>query len=107
MGSAVVPRREARCDGLTAREQGEESLRGSGGRGSASAVKQSMLWCGPRPVPRRSLVSDDNPLDHLPDPAKRFKVLAYTSGPEIYIEIMDDATKSGVVMPFLDAGWAG
>ena len=46
---------------------------------------------------------DYNPLDHLPDPAKRFKVLAYTRGPEIYIEIMDDVTKTGVVMPFLDA----
>jgi hypothetical protein len=38
----------------------------------------------------------------LPDPAKRFKVLPYTRGAEISIEIMDDVTKSGSVMPFLD-----
>ena len=29
-----------------------------------------------------------NPLDHLPDPAKRCKVLAYTRGPMISVEIL-------------------
>ena len=44
-----------------------------------------------------------DPLDHLPDPAKRFKVLGYTRGVELYIEVMDDVTKQGVVMDFLSA----
>ena len=43
-------------------------------------------------------MSDDHPHDHLPDPAKRFKVLAYTNDLEIYVELMDDEMKTGVVM---------
>jgi hypothetical protein len=35
------------------------------------------------------------PLQHLPDPAERYKVLAYTRGAEISSEIMDDVTKAG------------
>jgi hypothetical protein len=57
-----------------------------------------MLWCGERPDPRRILVSDDLPLDHLPDPAKRFTVLASTNDLEISVELMDDVMKTGVVM---------
>jgi hypothetical protein len=50
-------------------------------------------------------MSDEyNPLDHWPDPAKRFKVLAYTRrGVEIYVEVMDDTTKQGVMMPLIEA----
>jgi hypothetical protein len=62
-----------------------------------------MLWCGERPDPRRILVSDDHPHDHLPDPAKRFKVLAYTNDLEIYVELMDDEMKTGVVMDVFSA----
>jgi hypothetical protein len=48
-------------------------------------------------------VTDYNPLDHLPDPEKRFKVLAYTRGAEIYIEIVDVVRKTGVVMDLVSA----
>ena len=49
-------------------------------------------------------MSDDyDPLDHLPDPEKRFQVLAYTRGVELYVEVMDATTKQGVAMPFVDA----
>jgi hypothetical protein len=48
-------------------------------------------------------VTDYNPIDHLPDPEKRFKVLAYTRGAEIYIEIIDDMRKTGVVMDLVSA----
>jgi hypothetical protein len=44
------------------------------------------------------------PLDHLPNPSKRFKVLAYTRrGVEIYVEVMDGTTKQGVMMPLIEA----
>ena len=43
-------------------------------------------------------MSDDHPLDHLPDPAKRFTVLASTNDLEISVELMDDVMKPGVVM---------
>ena len=69
-----------------------------GKRGSPPATTPRMLWCGERPDPRRILVSDDLPLDHLPDPAKRFTVLASTNDLEISVELMDDVMKTGVVM---------
>ena len=46
---------------------------------------------------------DDNPLDHLPDPTTRYKVLAFTRGAEVYIEILDDVMKTGVVMDLRSA----
>jgi hypothetical protein len=48
-------------------------------------------------------VTDHDPLDHLPDPAKRYKVLAFTRGAEVYVEILDDVTQTGVVMDLLAA----
>jgi len=44
------------------------------------------------------LSDDTHPLDHLPDPDKRFKVFAFTRGTEAYIELIDETRKTGVVM---------
>ena len=47
---------------------------------------------------------DDNPLDHLPDPSKRFQVLAMLRrDTDVDIEIVDVVTKQGVVVPLLQA----
>jgi hypothetical protein len=47
--------------------------------------------------------SKDNPLDHLPDPVKRYQVLALTRGAEVSVEILDDVRKTGVTMDVLSA----
>ena len=48
--------------------------------------------------------ADSNPLDHLPDPSKRYQVLAILRhGVEIEVEIVDVETKHGVVLPFIEA----
>jgi hypothetical protein len=63
-----------------------------------------MLWCGEPPGLRRILVSDYNPLDHLPDPSKRYQALAILrDGVEVEVEIVDVERKQGVVLPFIAA----
>ena len=48
--------------------------------------------------------TDYNPLDHLPDPSKRFQVVAILRrDTEVDIEIVDVVTKQGVVVPLLQA----
>jgi hypothetical protein len=44
-----------------------------------------------------------DPLEHLPDQAKRYKVLGVTRGAEIYVEIFDEVEKQGVVLTFPEA----
>jgi hypothetical protein len=44
-----------------------------------------------------------DPLEHLPDPAKRYRVLAVTRGAELYVEIFDTVEQRGVVVPFPEA----
>ena len=44
-------------------------------------------------------MSDDyDPLEHLPDPDKRFRVFAYIQGSDIRIEVIDAVRKTGVGM---------
>ena len=48
----------------------------------------------------------DDPLDpptHAPDPAKRYTVLGFTRGAQIYIEIFDEVEKRSLVVPFPEA----
>ena len=48
----------------------------------------------------------DDPLHrrtHVPDPAKRYRVLGVTRGAEISIEIFDDVEKRSVVLTFPEA----
>ena len=48
--------------------------------------------------------ADDTPLDHLPDPSKRFQVLAILRrDTDVDIEIVDVVTKQGIVVPLFQA----
>ena len=42
----------------------------------------------------------DDPPTHDSDPAKRYRVLGVTRGAEIHVEIWDELTRTGVVVPF-------
>ena len=47
--------------------------------------------------------ADSGPLAHVPDPNDRFQVFAYMHGAEIYVEIVDKQTGSGLEIPPLEA----
>jgi hypothetical protein len=44
-----------------------------------------------------------DPLERLPDQAKRYRVLGVTRGTLIYVEIFDEVEKQGVVLTFPEA----
>jgi hypothetical protein len=46
---------------------------------------------------------DDTQVGHLPDPAQRYQVLAFTRGAKVSVEILDDVRKTGVAMDLLSA----
>lgn len=45
----------------------------------------------------------DNPLAHVPDPSKRYQVMAISRGPLVFVEIADRETGATFVCDALDA----